>query len=403
MGGVTSLAVWAGDKPAGILAREEGRDYVFAYSPEAAADAQVSLTMPVRLESWLSRELHPIFQMNLPEGALLETIRRAIAKLVGEDDLSILRVTGGNQVGRNRFSLPGDDSPRLSETPESLDELLTYPDSRELFQDLVARYALRSGISGIQPKVMLEATERGTLSAAGFIVKSGGADYPQIAANEYFCMTAAKRAGLPVSEFHLSRNGGLFILRRFDLTPEGTSIGFEDMCSLQALGTAQKYTGSYERVARSIRDFVSGDYLPAAQEQFFATLVLSVMVRNGDAHLKNFGVLYPTPSGVVALAPVYDLVTTTAYLKKDVPALSIAGTKKWWPRRTLERFAVSHLSLPVRIVADTIERMAEAVTETRTSLSAYLNEHPEFREIGGRMLAEWNEGVKEMVELRSVI
>jgi hypothetical protein len=62
MGGVTSLAVWAGDKPAGILAREGGRDYVFAYSPEAAADAQVSLTMPVRLESWLSRELHPIFQ-----------------------------------------------------------------------------------------------------------------------------------------------------------------------------------------------------------------------------------------------------------------------------------------------------------------------------------------------------
>ena len=403
MGGVTSLAVWAGDKPSGILAREGGRDYVFAYSPEAAADAQVSLTMPVRLESWLSRELHPIFQMNLPEGALLETIRRAIAKLVGEDDLSILRVTGGNQVGRNRFSLPGDDSPRLSETPESLDELLTYPDSRELFQDLVARYALRSGISGIQPKVMLEATERGTLSAAGFIVKSGGTDYPQIATNEYFCMTAAKRAGLPVPEFHLSRNGGLFILRRFDLTPEGTSIGFEDMCSLQALGTAQKYTGSYERLARSIRDFVSGDYLPAAQEQFFATLVLSVMVRNGDGHLKNFGVLYATPSGEVTLAPVYDLVTTTAYLKKDVPALSIAGTKKWWPRKILERFAVSHLSLPVRIVADTIERMAEAVTETRTSLSAYLNEHPEFREIGGRMLAEWNEGVKEMVELRSVI
>jgi hypothetical protein len=61
MGGVRSLAVWAGDKPAGILAREGGRDYVFAYSPEAAAD-QVSLTMPVRLESWLSHELHPIFQ-----------------------------------------------------------------------------------------------------------------------------------------------------------------------------------------------------------------------------------------------------------------------------------------------------------------------------------------------------
>jgi serine/threonine-protein kinase HipA len=57
--------------------------------------------MPVRLESWISRELHPIFQMNLPEGVLLKAIRRAIVKLIGEDDLSILRVTGGNQVGRN--------------------------------------------------------------------------------------------------------------------------------------------------------------------------------------------------------------------------------------------------------------------------------------------------------------
>ncbi|MCX5810406.1 MAG: HipA N-terminal domain-containing protein, partial [Proteobacteria bacterium] len=105
MAGVSSLAVWAEDSRAGIIAREHRQKYVFAYSTVAGVGAQVSLTMPVRLESWASRDLHPIFQMNLPEGALLEAIRRAIAKVVGEDDLSILRVTGGNQVGRNRFSL----------------------------------------------------------------------------------------------------------------------------------------------------------------------------------------------------------------------------------------------------------------------------------------------------------
>ncbi len=397
MSGVSPLAVWAADRRSGLLAREPNREYVFAYSPEAAADAQVSLTMPVRLASWLSRDLHPIFQMNLPEGALLETIRRAIAKLVGEDDLAILRVTGGNQVGRNRFYLPGDETPHPVETPESLDEMLTYPDSRELFQELVARYALRSGISGIQPKVMLEATERGTLSSSGHIVKSWGTDYPQLAANEFFCMTAAKRAGLPVPEFHLSDNGGLFILRRFDITPQGAFIGFEDMCSLQALGTAQKYTGSYERLAGTIRDFVSGDNLLSARAQFFSTLVLSVMLRNGDGHLKNFGVLYPSPLGKVTLAPVYDLVTTTAYIQKDVPALTIGGSKKWWPRRVLERFAVSYLSLPVGTIADTFERSAEAVTETQNMISTYIGNHPEFREIGERMLAEWNGGVKGLI------
>jgi serine/threonine-protein kinase HipA len=397
MPGISSLAVWVADKRSGLIARERRQEYVFAYSQVADNSAQVSLTMPVRLESWVSRELHPIFQMNLPEGALLEVIRRTIAKLVGDDDLAILRVTGGNQVGRNRFSLPGDESPHIAETPESLDELLTYPDTRDLFHELVARYALRSGISGVQPKVLLEATERGTLTSAGYIVKSWGTDYPCLAANEYFCMTAAKRAGLPTPEFFLSDNGGLFIMHRFDVTPDGASIGFEDMCSLQALGTAQKYSSSYERIAKSIRDFVSGESLMAAREQLFATLVLSVMLRNGDAHLKNFGVLYASSLGAVSLAPVYDVVTTTAYIKKDVPALSLAGTKKWWPRKILERFAVVYLSLPAGTVCATFSRMAEAVTETREMIPGYIAEHLEFREIGEQMMAEWDEGVNGLV------
>lgn len=389
----SSLAVWASDKQTGLLAREMRQEYVFAYAQDAGSDAQVSLTMPVRLAHWTSRELHPIFQMNLPEGALLEAIRRAIAKVIGEDDLSILRVTGGNQVGRNRFSLPGEASPHGVESPESLDELLTYPETRDLFHELAAKYSLRSGISGVQPKVLLSATERGTLTSSEYIVKSWGTDYPCLAANEFFCMTAAKRAGMLTPEFHLSDNGGLFIMRRFDVSQDGTAIGFEDMCSLQALGTSRKYSSSYERVAKSIQDFVSGEYLMAAREQFFAILALSVMVRNGDAHLKNFGVLYNQPQSAVSLAPVYDVVTTTAYIKNDVPALTLAGTKKWWPRKMLAQFAVAHLSLPAKTVSAVFSRMAEAVTETRAMIPGYITLHPEFREIGDRMMAVWNEGV----------
>jgi serine/threonine-protein kinase HipA len=397
MPGVSSLAVWNASRRAGLLARETRKNYVFAYDHDAGTGAQVSLTMPVRLASWVSSALHPIFQMNLPEGALLEAIRRAIAKVVGDDDMSILRVTGGNQVGRNRFALPGDSTPLINETPESLDELLAYPDTAELFHELLDKYALRSGISGVQPKVLLDASERGKLTSSGYIVKSWGTDYPCLAANEYFCMMAAKRAGLPTPEFFLSSNGGLFVMRRFDITPDGNSIGFEDMCSLQALDAAQKYAGTYERVARSISDFVSGKLLMTAREQFFATLVLSVMLRNGDAHLKNFGVMYDTPTGAVGLAPVYDVVTTAAYIRNDVPALSLAGTKKWWPRKLLERFAVTHLSLTAGTIAATFIRMAEAVTETRKLIPGYIAEHPEFRKIGERMMTAWDEGVKGLI------
>jgi len=393
----TTLAVWAADCRAGLLGMNaDQQQYVFAYDQAAPSpDVQVSLTMPVRLESWLSRDLHPIFQMNLPEGALLEAIRRAIAKLAGEDDLTMLRVTGGNQIGRNRFALPDAVAPGVVETVESLDELLSYPDTGELFHDLVARYALRSGISGVQPKVMLEATDRGTSTVGGYIVKSWGMDYPQLAANEFFCMTAAQRAGLPVPEFHLSANGGLFVMKRFDLTAAGNAVGFEDFCALQALGTAQKYSSTYERVARTIKDFVSGEFLQAAREQFFTALVLSCMLRNGDAHLKNFGVLFENVGQPVRLAPVYDLVTTVAYIPKDVPALSLAGSKKWWQRKLLEKFAISHLSLSIGKVGQIFEKAADSVNDTCGMLSAYLAEHPEFREVGSRMLAAWEEGVTE--------
>lgn len=387
------LAVWSSENPAGRLARETKHRYVFAYDPAAPESAQVSLTMPFRLQSWTSSDLHPVFQMNLPEGALLEAIRRAVAKVAGEDDLTILRVTGGNQIGRNRFARVGDERPGLAETRESLDELLTYPDTTELFHELVSRYALRSGISGVQPKVMLEAVERGTLTTAGYIVKSWGAEYPQLALNEFFCMSAVKRAGLPVPEFYCAENGGLFIMKRFDINAAGIQLGFEDMCSLQGMGTAQKYGSSYERVARSIRDFVSGENQSKAREQFFAMLVLTVLLRNGDAHLKNFGVQYEAARGAVQLAPAYDVVTTTAYLKKDVPALSLAGTKKWWPRKMLEQFAVAHLSLPIGTIGQIIERLTDAVAETRTELVKYTLENPEFKETGAAMATAWEEGI----------
>lgn len=388
-----TLAVWTSGDRVGLLAQEARRKYVFAYN--AGAKDPVSLTMPVRLEGWSSPELHPIFQMNMPEGALLEAIRRALAKIIGDDDFSILQATGGNQIGRNRFTLPGTDQLEGPRQTESLEDLLTYPDTEELFHELIKRYALRSGVSGVQPKILLEARQRGTLAGEGYIVKNSGIDYPCLAINEYFCMTAAKTAGLAVPDFHLAENGGLFVMRRFDRDANGTPLGFEDMCSLQALGTNQKYRSTYERVAKNLKYFVSGPNLPAARSQFFGTLVLSSMVRNGDAHLKNFGVLYPSSEGPVSIAPVYDIVTTTAYMKKDVPALSLDGTKKWWDRKTLERFATTHLDLPVGEIKRIISQIADAVMEVRQAIPWHIENHPEFQETGEQMMEAWEQGVKD--------
>jgi len=71
----------------------------------------------------------------------------------------------------------------------------------------------------------------------------------------------------------------------------------------------RKYKGSYMRIAELLQ-FLQ---LPAENlHRFFEQVALSVMVRNGDAHLKNFGVLVPE-EGAPRLSPLFDVVTTAVY------------------------------------------------------------------------------------------
>jgi serine/threonine-protein kinase HipA len=121
-----------------------------------------------------------------------------------------------------------------------------------LFDELVTRFALRSALSGVQPKVLAQLENKAALSLDDFIVKAWGHDYPALALNEYCCMLACQYAGIPVPEFYLSDDESLFIMKRFDLSDDGTALGFEDMCVLQAKTRDDKYNGSYEQVAKTV-------------------------------------------------------------------------------------------------------------------------------------------------------
>jgi len=106
----------------------------------------------------------------------------------------------------------------------------------------------------------------------------------------------------------------LLIIDRFDIDTEGRRLGFEDVASLMGLRVRdslsdRKYYGSYESIADVFRMIgLSGPDLA----RFYEQVAFSVMVRNGDAHLKNFGVLY-TGLSDVRLAPMFDVVTTSVY------------------------------------------------------------------------------------------
>jgi len=404
------IRVWSGNERAGVLDRLGTKGSTFAYDPEALPERAVSVTMPVRVQSWDTHfGLAPVFEMNLPEGALRERLVRRFAKATGRfDDIDLLSVVGRTQIGRLRFSAldaaPGEEVPF-----QSIDEILRARRGGALFDYLLDKFAAYSGLSGVQPKVLIRAgqgdekrkpsgRESSSLRSATHIVKLWEAgEYPELAANEFYCLSAARKAGLTVPNFQLSEDGAALILDRFDLE-DGTYLGFEDFCVLNGLHTADKYSGSYEsRLFKRLGDYTGPKTLAKSARDLFRLFVLNCALRNGDAHLKNFGILYSDVNGDAELAPVYDLVTTTAYLPADAMALTLDGSTRWPDRRKLTQLGQLRAGLSKHDIDAILEATADALSETRGAMKRYFQSSG-FPEIGKRIEAAWEQGIRETLQ-----
>lgn len=228
--------------------------------------------------------------------------------------MHLLALMRAGAIGRVSYAQAGQ-SAAAPLSAVSRQELLSDHRSQALLDELVDAFlGVGSALSGVQPKVMVPVSDKAILSAPNVIIKTEGARYPGLSANEWMCLTAARCAGLAVPPFALSADGQLLVVDRFDILPDGTRLGFEDMAAIMQLRvrdrlSSRKYIGSYEDVAMALRLVCTN--VAAALEQFYGYLVLSVLLRNGDAHLKNFAVLYDEAR--VWLSPLYDQVTTTIY------------------------------------------------------------------------------------------
>ena len=201
-------------------------------------------------------------------------------------------------------------------------------------------------------------------------------EFPELAANEFFCLTAAGRAGLAVPKFQLSDDGGALIIERFDRVEDGY-VEFEDFCVLNALGTADKYKGGYKtRIFRRMREFVSTDELGKSLEALFRLFIFNCCVRNGDARLENFGVTYGHVDGPVVAAPAYDLVTTWAYVANDPMALTLDGSTRWPDRKSLIRLGQTRCDLSQRRSEQLIELTADALASVAPDIKRYFAERP---------------------------
>lgn len=375
---VRQLNVAINGRPSGQLVKHSV--YEYRYSSLTPDQASVALLMPAaNSPTWQDGDLFAVMDQNLPEGDLFMRLRALFPKQA-LTPMHLLALVGANGIGRLGFALP-DMAPPPRPAALARQTLLATPYSPAVFDELVRAYlSTGAGIAGMQPKIMVP--DRPTVPIPSLIVKAASEAYPHLAANEFLCLSAAQRAGITTPTFDLSHDGQMLVLDRFDLRLRQTSddvdrLGFEDVASLMGLRVRdvladRKYQGSYERVAHLLQYL----RLPAESlHRFFEQVAFSVMVRNGDAHLKNFGVLYTGPDDV-RLAPMFDVVTTAIYkyarygggpeLEDRTMALKLFSgkhhTKTYPTREELIRFGrqVCGVGHPEPVLA----RIADAMDQT---------------------------------------
>jgi serine/threonine-protein kinase HipA len=385
------IRVW--DKPVGVLVQTDPPKHVFTYLPNTPATHFVSLTMPVRPESYVwEKGLHPPFQINLPEGYRKDLLREKFGPVATVDDFSLLALTGSSTLGRVSVQAPRTSEivGRKSHAPVA--DILSHEDSRTALLQYLEEMPL-DAISGVMPKALAE-DERLTIKTPEWILKTGREDTPGIALNEYVCLGLARNIGLPVPTVKISSDGEVLAVARFDLTESGEPQGLEDFCALLGMAPSEKYDATAEQIARAMMAFVAGAEKLNSSERLLDMLVLNAAIRNADAHSKNYALRYSSRQDVT-LAPVYDVLSVQAYraYRLNPYALSIGGTKSWNLRKPLERFAAERLNLNPSRVGETLERIASAMTDSASELGRLAEQYPAFRETAKTLTRIWADGI----------
>lgn len=224
----------------------------------------------------------------------------------------------------------------------------TLPYTRDNIKELAREIVTASTtVTGVQAKLSLDIArgsknepQRFTIVGlwGRYILKPQTDRFANLPENEDLTMHLAEAAGIKTVPHSLIRfaDGELcYITRRIDRTKQGSKIAMEDMCQLSERLTEDKYKGSYERIAKLIRQYSSAPLLDVFN--FWEVVVFSWLTGNADMHLKNFSLFRPKADYI--LTPAYDLLSTTIVLPEDDEelALTLNGKKKRIKRGDFEK------------------------------------------------------------------
>ncbi|GIF66737.1 putative kinase Y4dM [Asanoa ishikariensis] len=293
------------------------------------------------------------FSHLLPEGYLRHAVSAAIGGKPQREFPMLIRLGESDLPGAVRVLLSDEEDDSIPD----VEDFHTHEEEQD-DEEAVLKFSL----AGVQPKfsVMLDPVKGLTIPARGqagdFIVKlpDGRPGFERVPEAELAALTLAKEAGITVPsaflcdvseisglpEWARSHPGKALAIRRFDRLLDGGRVHAEVLAQVLDVPTANerlKYTrANFETIASVVDALCGAD----SALEVIDRIVLNVLVGNGDAHLKNWAVIYP--DGVTPeLSPAFDILPTVLYIKDDNLGVKLNNSRSFTDvsRRSFDRLA----------------------------------------------------------------
>ncbi|WP_266169028.1 type II toxin-antitoxin system HipA family toxin [Dyella subtropica] len=346
------LHVRHGGQAVGEL-RAQGRALTFRYEASWLSRSHafpLSPRLPLQEAEYLGDEVLSFFANLLPEGTVLDTLRK-LQRLPKGNVYKLLEAFGRECAGAFELVVePDTNAQDPSYEPYLVEQLrgdlVALRDNIPLLQ---RHGELRLSLAGAQNKIPVRYAN-GVLSlpvggaASTHILKPALQPeklYPDAVYNEALCMRLATAIGLPVAAVELlTEPEPVLLVERFDRVVDRASVHRLhqlDFCQLAGLMPDQKCEADSGPGLVDVFAIVDQrSALPARDRlQLVDWLLFNYLIGNADAHAKNVAMLYGH-DGRLRLAPAYDLVSTTYWSSlSDKLAMSIGGEGR--PRWVMQR------------------------------------------------------------------
>ena len=320
------LDVYLYNRKVGTLSSDKGK-MEFSYSAEYIQfpDAEpLAFTLPLSETPYSSGNVVSFFSNLLPD----ESVRVRIAEILGvsrENIFGLLKEIGEDCAGavalfspeRKPISITEPIFTQLSE--DEADNVLSNLADRPL--NVGAEDFHISG-AGAQDK-LVASVQKGTVylplkgTPSTHIIKPGISRFPESVFNELYCMKLAKACGLDTADCDVLYVKGIpyYVTERYDRSKNGeiwTRLHQEDFCQLLGYEPSIKYESEGGPNLLQCFELLRNLELPASDTiEFLDRIIFIFLTGNGDAHAKNFSIIYR--DGRPRLAPAYDLLSTVVY------------------------------------------------------------------------------------------